>query len=194
MCHQLECLRLTAILPLPLSFYPLDRIGLDLATQASFSNRFDTTKISSAYDVASFRSATVPLPSTPPSTASRGKVLQVRYNANPRTQPAIQTSFAEPYRRVPRLARPSYTEEQKFFIMYYRVVRKLSWPEIENQFASFFNLRTKDGLTSVYYRIRKTWGMDKVLATETSSVSARKLSESNASRFSKDFLEDLYFD
>jgi hypothetical protein len=37
--------------------------------------------------------------------------------------------------RERRSARPSYNEEQKFFIMYYRMVKRLSWPEIEDKFA-----------------------------------------------------------
>jgi hypothetical protein len=78
--------------------------------------------------------------------------------------------------------------------MYYRIIRELSWLEIQNEFKRFFNLRTKDGLTSVYYRIRKTWSMDKVLGTETSAMSARDVVESKASNFSRDFLEKLgYF-
>jgi len=79
--------------------------------------------------------------------------------------------------------------------MYYRIVRKLSWPGIEDEFARLFNLRTKDGLTSVYYRIRKMWGMEKVLGTDFRTTSDRSRVESEASRFSRDFLMDLvYFD
>lgn len=52
--------------------------------------------------------------------------------------------------RIRRPTRPSYNEEQKFFVVYYRVIKGFSWPEIEDKFASFFSLRTKDGLTSVY--------------------------------------------
>lgn len=43
--------------------------------------------------------------------------------------------------------------------------------------------------------IRKMWGMDKFLNTYTSSMDDRKIVESKASHFSKDFLTDLgYFD
>ena len=79
--------------------------------------------------------------------------------------------------------------------MYYRTVREYSWSEIEVEFASFFDLRTKDAITSVYYRTRKTWGMDKVLDTDLHSTGDRNIIESEASRFSRDFLADLgYFD
>ena len=50
--------------------------------------------------------------------------------------------------------------------MYYRIVRERSWSEIEVKFTSLFDLRTKDAITSVYYRTRKMWGMDKVLETD----------------------------
>jgi hypothetical protein len=58
-----------------------------------------------------------------------------------------------------------------------------------------FNLLTKDALTSVYYRTRKMWGMEKVLHTALHSMGDRNRIESEASRFSRDFLVDLgYFD
>ena len=36
--------------------------------------------------------------------------------------------------------------------MYYHIVREHSWSEIEVEFASFLDPRTKDAITSVYYR------------------------------------------
>ena len=61
--------------------------------------------------------------------------------------------------------------------------------------CELLNLRTKDALTSVYYRTRKMWGMDKVLDTDLHSIGDRNRIESEASRFSSDFLADLgYFD
>lgn len=47
--------------------------------------------------------------------------------------------------------------------MYHRVIKKESWDDIENMFENFFGTRTKDALNSVYYRIRKEWGMQPVL-------------------------------
>lgn len=103
---------------------------------------------------------------------------------------------AETLARIPRPARPSYSEEQKFFIMFYRIIKELSWPEIEDKFAHFFNLRTKDGLTSVYYRIRKTWGMEEVLKTgPDGSMGDRRKVEDKAAHFSREFLGNLgYFE
>jgi len=79
--------------------------------------------------------------------------------------------------------------------MYYRIVRKHSWPEVEDKLARLFNLRTKDAFTSVYYHIRKMWGMDNVLDTDLNSMGDRTRVDSEATRFSRDFLMDLgYFD
>lgn len=96
---------------------------------------------------------------------------------------------------VPRFARPCYNEEQKFFIMYYRLVERFSWPEIEERFAILFNLRSKDGLTSAYYRIRRSWGMEQVLKNRARPEDDLSTIERKASRFSRAFLENIgYFD
>lgn len=84
-------------------------------------------------------------------------------NASRESHQQGQSIHVEPLGRISHPARPSYSEEQKFYIMYCRVIKEQSWPEIEGKFALFFRPRTKDGLTSVYYRIRKDWGMDEVL-------------------------------
>jgi hypothetical protein len=77
-----------------------------------------------------------------------------------------QISTANDFRTpVTRPARPSYTEEQRFFIMYHHVIQKLAWNKIEQKYAKFFDQRTVPALTSVYYRIRKAWGMNKVTET-----------------------------
>jgi hypothetical protein len=133
--------------------------------------------------------------------STSGTVLQpnrsVDHDADLRVHPTTQTAHIESPPRVLRPARPSYTDEQRFSIMYYRIVRERSWSEIEVEFefASFFDLRTKDAITSVYYRTRKMWGIDKVLDTDLHFMGDRNRIESEASRFSRDFLADLdYFD
>jgi hypothetical protein len=159
--------------------------GFGLATQPSPSSYFDTTEIlGAACDVID---------------STSGSVLQsnksVDHDADLRVQATTQTAYTGSPQRAVRPARPSYTDEQRFFIMYYRIVRECSWSEIEVEFASFFDLRTKDAITSVYYRTRKMWGMDKVLETDLHSIGDRNRIESEASRFSRDFLVDLgYFD
>lgn len=68
--------------------------------------------------------------------------------------------------KPPRAPRPAYSEEQKFYIMFARILRGRSWPEIERDFARLFgqriSQRSKGGLTSVYYRVR----LDSMLAQE----------------------------
>ena len=60
--------------------------------------------------------------------------------------------------KPPRASRPAYSEEQKSYIMFARILRGRSWPEIERDFARLFghriSQRSKGGLTSVYYRVR----------------------------------------
>jgi hypothetical protein len=79
--------------------------------------------------------------------------------------------------------------------MYNRIIKEFSWPEIEDKFESHFDSRSGDGLTSVYYRVRKDWGMGKVLETKACSSSDRTKVEARATCFSNGFLEKLgYFD
>lgn len=98
-------------------------------------------------------------------------------------------SPTDPMSRRPRAPRPSYSEEQKFFIMYARIMRDQSWPEIEDKFAEIFGQRSKGGLTSVYYRARRDWGLAEVLKSGpgTFSSDCREV-EQRATNFSKPFL------
>jgi hypothetical protein len=183
--HQPECPRLSVTLPLPLSAHSHYPNVFELATLDSPPSCSDTTKIlSGARDVTDLASVSVPHPNR-----------AFDHDVDLRVHPATQTADAGSPQRVLRPARPSYTDEQRFSTMYYRIVRELSWPEIKVEFASFFNLRTKDALISVYYRIRKMWGMEKILGTDLRTTSERSRVESEASYFSRDFLMDLgYFD
>ena len=183
--HQLECTRLAVGLPLPLPDHSQHPNVSGLATKDFPSSCFDSTKIlGSACNMIESTSGTVLQPNR-----------SVDHDADLRVHPTTQTAHIESPPRVLRPARPSYTDEQRFFIMYYRIVRECSWSEIEVEFASFFDLRTKDAITSVYYRTRKMWDMNKVLETDLHSMGDRNRIESEASRFSRDFLVDLgYFD
>lgn len=98
------------------------------------------------------------------------------------------------HKASPRSPRPSYTEEQKFFIMFARIVQDRSWPDIENDFAKIFGQRTKGGLTSVYYRIRKTWGLEDVLKSGASLYDVEKDAvNEKAPNFSRDFLDRIRY-
>jgi hypothetical protein len=183
--HQLECTRLAVGLPLPLPAHSQHPNVSGLATKDFPSSCFDSTKIlGSACNMIESTSGTVLQPNR-----------SVDHDADLRVHPTTQTAHIESPPRVLRPVRPSYTDEQRFFIMYYRIVRECLWSEIEVEFASFFDLRTKDAITSVYYHTRKMWDMNKVLETDLHSMGDRNRIESEASRFSRDFLVDLgYFD
>lgn len=94
--------------------------------------------------------------------------------------------------RKPRAPRPSYSEEQKFFIMYSRIMRDNTWPEIEDRFEKLFGQRSKGGLTSVYYRVRREWGLMEVLKSGPGSYAAdcREV-EQRAGHFSAEFLAQI---
>jgi hypothetical protein len=178
--HQLE-----VTLPLPLSAHSQYPNVFGPATQDSPPSCPDTTKIlSGARNVMDLASGSV-----------FHTNMAFDHDTDLRLHPATQTARAGSPQHIVRPARPSYTDEQRLSIMYYRIVRKHSWPEIEHEFARLFNLRTKDALTSVYYRIRKMWGVEKILGTDLRTISERSRVESEASRFSRDFLVNLgYFD
>lgn len=73
----------------------------------------------------------------------------------------------EPVPPRSRPSRPPYSNPQKFFIMYTRVVRELPWQEIKRKFNSFFHTnRTHGGLTCEYYRTRQEYGMKKVASSD----------------------------
>jgi hypothetical protein len=79
--------------------------------------------------------------------------------------------------------------------MYHRIIKELSWPEIKDKYASFFESRSEDGLTSVYYRIRDSWNMGDVLKSNPDSAGERSRVCARADQFSRDFLDKLgYFD
>lgn len=206
--------------PLPLPVALQYRDSLKPATHASRFHRANTTKhvdtanntIDSTSDyVSPLRRTTGNLPttavdttqhyyfvwdvagrptSTPHANARSDQVLHINHDSSVEVQPTVWSTSVE---RIPRAARPSYTEEQKFFIMYQRVINELSWPEIEVRFASFFKLRSRDGLTSVYYRIRKDWGMKEVLKSQSYSVDDGKKVKERAAHFSRDFLAEVGF-
>ncbi|KAK3629880.1 hypothetical protein LTR56_017775 [Elasticomyces elasticus] len=96
-----------------------------------------------------------------------------------------------------RAPRPSYSEEQRFFIMYTRVVLCWSWQDIELGYGRLFGqdavgLRSRGGLTSVYYRIRRRWGLEEVLKTAPETSQADKLEvQRRANWLQPDFLMQI---
>lgn len=81
--------------------------------------------------------------------------------------------FRPPSKRA-RSSRLAYTQEEKLFIMYARVLRKVEWIDISNTFEISFGYKntsdTISGLRSIYYRTRREWGMDYVTRTGSAGV------------------------
>lgn len=133
----------------------------------------------------------LPPSSTISTTAGESRIHRTHHNVGPRVQAKTNVAYNGASSHTRRPARVSYTEEQKFFIMFHRIVRGLSWPVIEDIFMESFSLRTRDGLTSVYYRIRKEWGMEEVSRNKFGPASDRKMVADKARHFSKAFLQSL---
>ena len=73
--------------------------------------------------------------------------------------------------------------------MYARIVQDKCWHDIEDDFVRIFGQRTKGGLTSMYYRIRKNWGLEEVLKSGVSSSKAEKtVVDQRAAHFSRESL------
>jgi len=106
-------------------------------------------------------------------------------------QPSARPAYARD-QSTPRAPRPSYSEQQKFFIMFARIIEDKSWPDIENDFCRVFGERTKGGLTSVYYRIRESWKMKKVLQNGPQAFDEdRSVVDQKARGFQDDFLRSI---
>ncbi|KAM3416766.1 hypothetical protein BST61_g8358 [Cercospora zeina] len=131
----------------------------------------------------------------PPPTATRNPLTTYAADTSPTVDHRSQQStfhYGSMNDRRPRPPRPSYSEEQKFFIMYARIIRDNTWPEIEDRFEKLFGTRTKGGLTSVYYRVRREWGLMEVLKSGPGSYAAdcREV-EKRATNFSREYLSQI---
>lgn len=167
------------------------------ATQLSRVSRSDTINSSAKipHHLEDNGGVAVSLPSTLSTTPGSSKAVYRYQGADPRVQWIDQPTTSRSRQQAARPPRLPYTEEQKFFIMYHRIIRELYWPEIENMFGSHFGFRSGDGLTSVYYRVRKDWGMQEVLKPQSDSANDRTIVEARANHFSRDLLEKFgYFD
>ncbi|KAI6789072.1 hypothetical protein KC361_g8706 [Hortaea werneckii] len=98
-----------------------------------------------------------------------------------------------------RASRPPYSEQQKFFIAYMRIIKHKSWAQIGEEYAVCFregtSPRSKEGLTSVYYRVRKEWGLSNVNeAVVETSILDRWMVHSMAYNFDAHFLDHMGYD
>jgi hypothetical protein len=107
-------------------------------------------------------------------------------------QPDVASIMTIPPSEPSRKARPSYSDEQKFFIMYNRIIKGLPWAKIEEDFSKFFDLRTQNGLYSVYYRTRKIWKMKDIKSTDVrASMKEKSMVIRMAANFSTQLLMDV---
>jgi hypothetical protein len=175
--------------------YPLQARNVEDDIDISSLNSGDASRSgteSSGYDLVSLSNDLSTSFQQPPSSVDRSEPYYGHRCHN--HHPQVYNTGDIP-KREPRSARPSYNEEQKFFVMYYRIVKRLSWPEIEDKFAQIFYLRSKDGLTSAYYRVRGSWGMEQVLKNQARPEDDLGTIERKADCFSRGFLEHIgYFD
>lgn len=116
-----------------------------------------------------------------------------------------------------RAPRPVYSEQEKYFIVYKRIVGREAWNKIADQYARIFSARRSiSGLTAVYYRIRTEWsvslptfdsnkanilirwncrGLPAVTDCDSDAcVVAHWLIHARALNFSEDFLNDIGYD
>ena len=100
----------------------------------------------------------------------------------------------EPVPPKSRPSRPPYSNPEKFFIIYMRVMRKLSWQEIKRKFNSFFcTNRTLGGLTCEYYRTRQEYGMEEVASSDDRMEGDRDIVKEKSTIYSHEFLEAVRF-
>lgn len=115
--------------------------------------------------------------------------INERASPSPSPSPVIDDAYTGTFQRQPRSPRPTYSEEQRFFVMYARLIQDKSWPDIEDDFATIFKQRSKGGLCSLYYRIRRSWGLEDVLKSDSNYWTLeRRIVDERAFNFSRDFL------
>lgn len=125
-----------------------------------FSGHVDNASLSNAFPFQAITSAT---------QQAVGSEVILLADAN-----LLRPGDFKPWNKRARSSRLTYTQEEKLFIMYARVLRKVEWIDISNTFEiSFGGKNTNDtisSLRSIYYRTRREWGMDYVTRTGPAGV------------------------
>lgn len=103
--------------------------------------------------------------------------------------------YSEDLDRMPRERRDPYSEEMQFFVIFARIIRCKNWQEIEDDFeANFGERRPRDGLTAMYYRLRKRWGMQQVTESEPGRVQSDvDIVHSRSRELSQQFLRSISY-
>jgi hypothetical protein len=92
-----------------------------------------------------------------------------------------------------RSARIRYGLEEKFFIMYRRHVKYMTWEQIRNDFEAAYRSLTVNGLNCVYKRIRRDWAMSKVKNDSVGREQDKRVVLNFASSFSNQILSSIGF-
>jgi len=92
-----------------------------------------------------------------------------------------------------RSAHTRYSWEEKFFIMYRRNVRYMTWEQIRHDFEAAYRCVTVNGLKCVYKRIRRDWGMSKVKNDSVGRERDKRVVLNFASSLSNQILRSMGF-
>lgn len=139
--------------------------GPEQRPRAHFNGQVDNTFLSNAFPSNVFPSQTI--------TSAEQQPVDSELILLPEANLLRPGDFRPPSKRA-RSSRLAYTQEEKLFIMYARVLRKVEWIDISNTFEISFGYKntsdTISGLRSIYYRTRREWGMDYVTRTGSAGV------------------------
>lgn len=144
--------------------------GPEQRPRAHFNGQVDNAFLSNAFPSNAFPSNAFPSQTITPAEQQPVESELILLSEANLLRPG---DFRPPSKRA-RSSRLAYTQEEKLFIMYARVLRKVEWIDIANTFEISFGYKntsdTISGLRSIYYRTRREWGMDYVTRTGSAGV------------------------
>ncbi|TLD11750.1 hypothetical protein E2P81_ATG10300 [Venturia nashicola] len=149
--------------------------GPEQRPRAHFNGQVDNAFLSNAFPSNAFPSNAFPSNVFPSHTITfaEQQTVDSELILLPEANLLRPGDFRPPSKRA-RSSRLAYTQEEKLFIMYARVLRKVEWIDISNTFEISFGYKntsdTISGLRSIYYRTRREWGMDYVTRTGSAGV------------------------
>jgi hypothetical protein len=120
-------------------------------------------------------------------------------NHGPSTYPDNSTSSTKPESAYPKRSQklgsscPPYSDEEKFSLMFFRHIKRWCWSRVLENFTELFpkQRRTEKGLSTLYYRTVKVWGMEQ--NSRDCKEKDHETVKRKAKKFSKEFLIKLGF-
>ena len=123
------------------------------ATSSSSAGIHTSHRQQARIDIGNVRASYTPATSVSPISESDGDSCELCTTRSP----SLELQLSQDVRRV-RDPRPTYNEEQRFFIAFLKIELNKCWRDTHDDFIRMFKVhRSIDGLTSVYYRIRREW-------------------------------------